>query len=252
MTAQKEAFAMKAWTVEEVMTRDVVAVPEQMPFKEVVETLTRHRVSAVPVVDTDNVVLGVVSEADLLHRVESPVGEPHRGFLDRKQRRAGRAKASAQDAGELMTAPAVIVRPSTPVAAAAQLMDREGIKRLPVVDDQHHLVGIVSRSDLLRIYLRDDDAIREELVNEVIVRTLWIDPSTVAVAVSDGVVHLTGTTDRRSTQDILVRLAATVTGVVEVVDELSYEYDDTAELRHGPFLMRPGMRDVAPGAGDLE
>jgi CBS domain-containing protein len=247
-----EEFAMKPWTVEDVMTRAVVAVPEQTSFKDIVETLTRHRVSAVPVIDADRAVLGVVSEADLLHKVDSPPGEPHWGFLARKQRRTAQAKAAAQYARDLMSAPAIVAGPATPVAAAAQLMDQEGVKRLPVVDDEGHLIGIVSRGDLLRIYLRDDATIRQEVVNEVIVHDLWIDPSTVSVSVNDGVVGLRGMTDRRSTHDILVRLVSTVTGVVGVVDDLSYDYDDSADLRRGGYLMRPRTQDVAPGAGDLE
>jgi CBS domain-containing protein len=243
---------MKPWTVEDVMTRAVVAVPEEAPFKDIVETLTTQRVSALPVIDAERRVVGVVSEADLLHKLDSPPGETHRGFLDRKQRRTARAKASARDARDLMTAPAIVVNPSTPVAAAAQLMDREAVKRLPVVDDEGHLVGIVSRGDLLRIYLRDDATIREEVVNDILVGALWIDPSTVAVAVNEGVVQLSGTTDRRSTREIVVDLVSTVAGVVGVVDELSYEYDDTADVRRRGYLMRPSLHDVAPGAGDLE
>jgi CBS domain-containing protein len=237
---------MKPWTVEDVMTRAVVAVPEQTPFKDIVQTLTTHRVSAVPVIDAERRVVGVVSEADLLHKLDSPPGETHRGFLDRKQRRTARTKASARDARDLMTAPAIVVSPSTPVAAAAQLMDREAVKRLPVVDDQGHLVGIVSRGDLLRIYLRDDATIREEVVNDILVGALWIDPSTVEVAVNEGVVQLAGTTDRRSTRDIVVELASTVAGVVSVVNDLSYEYDDTADVRRRGYLMRPSLHDVAP------
>jgi CBS domain-containing protein len=244
---------MKPWTVEDVMTRPAVAVPQSTPFRDIVETLATHAVSAVPVIDTDRRVVGVVSEADLLHKLESPVGEPHRRFLQRKKRRAAQAKASANDAHDLMSAPAIVVGPAEPVAAAAQLMDRERIKRLPVVDDERHLIGIVSRGDLLRIYLRDDGAIRDEVVNEVLVGALWIDPAIISVTVDQGVVRLRGQTDRRSTREILVGMVATVSGVVRVISELTFDYDDTADLRpRGGFLMRPGPRDVAPGAGDLE
>jgi CBS domain-containing protein len=243
---------MKQWTVGDVMTTDVVAVAGPTPFRELVEILNRSRVSAVPVIDADRTVLGVVSEADLLHKVEAPVGEPHRGILERKRRRAGEAKASAHLAEELMTSPAVVTSPTTPVASAAQVMDREAVKRLPVVDDDGHLVGIVARSDLLRIYLRDDEAIREEIIAAVLIRTMWIDPEAISVTVDGGVVTLEGMTDRRSTRDILVRLVPTVTGVIDLVDELCYEFDDTDEIRQGGYLMRPSARDVAPGAGDLE
>lgn len=151
-----------------------------------------------------------------------------------------------------MSAPAIVVRPSERVAAAAQLMDRQTVKRLPVVDDDGHLVGIVSRGDLLRIYLRHDETIRDEVVNEVVVGALWIDPATVSVAVDGGVVRLSGTTDRRSTREILAQMASTVTGVVAVVNDLSFDYDDTADVRRRGYLMRPSGHDVAPGSGDLE
>jgi CBS domain-containing protein len=244
-----EELRMQQWAVRDVMTENVVAVPAETPYKDLAETLTRHRVSAVPVVDAAGAVIGVVSEADMLYKLENADREPHLRFLERKQRRAERAKATADVAAELMSAPAVVIGPSESVAAAAKLMDRERVKRLPVVDADGRLLGIVSRGDLLRIYLRDDEKIREEILDQVLHRTLWIDPSTISVSVERGVVTLAGAADRRSTKGLIVRLVAGVTGVVDIVDGMSYDYDDTADLRRGGYLMRPSIEDMAPGKG---
>ncbi|MGE5828024.1 MAG: CBS domain-containing protein [Micromonosporaceae bacterium] len=227
---------MPRWTVRDVMTEQVVSVTEDVPYREIVETLAHHAVSAVPVVGADGRVLGIVSEADLLHKMEFTGLEPHLRLLERKQRRTARAKASGDTARDLMSAPAVTVSPEVALSAAAQAMEQERVKRLPVVDDQGRLVGIVSRRDLLRVYLRDDESVREEIRRQVLHRTLWIDPETVSVSVERGVVTLGGSVDRRSTAQIIVRVCETVPGVVEVVDDIAFDYDDTAELHRHHYL----------------
>jgi CBS domain-containing protein len=236
---------MKRWTVEDVMTRAVVTVDEDAPYKEVVETLAEHAVSAVPVVAKDGRVVGIVSEADLLHKMEFAGLEPHVHLLERKRRRTARAKASAETAGDLMTSPAIVIGVPESLTTAAKIMDAERVKRLPVVDEFGHLAGILSRRDLLRVYLRDDDAIRHEVNEDVLLRSLWIEPGTVSVEVERGVVTLAGTVDRRSTVPLVVRMVETVAGVVEVVNHLSYHHDDTADLnRH--HLMDPTVRETVP------
>lgn len=224
---------MRRWSVQDVMTTDVVTVDQSAGYKEIVDALAKHAVSALPVVDGDRRVLGVVSEADLLHKMEFAGLEPHVHLLERKRRRTARNKATADTARDLMSAPAVVVRPNEPLANVAKLMDAERVKRLPVVDESGRLVGIISRRDLLRVYLRDDEAIRDEIVTQVLLRTLWIEPNTITVEVSRGVVTLSGTVDRRSTVPLVVRLVEGVGGVVDVVDQLTYHYDDTAEMRQG-------------------
>jgi CBS-domain-containing membrane protein len=125
-----------------------------------------------------------------------------------------------------MTAPPVVIGPDTSVGAAAKLMDAEHVKRLPVVDDAGRIMGVVSRKDLLSLYLRDDEDIRREVVNEVLVRVMWIDPSRVSVSVAQGVVTLDGTVERRSSLSIINELVARLAGVVEVVGNLNYRIDD--------------------------
>jgi CBS domain-containing protein len=223
---------MRTWQVGDVMTTDVATVDTETRYRDIVDLITSRHVSAVPVVDSFGRVLGVVSEADLLHKVEL-VGEPHeRRVIESRRRRNARLKADAVSAGDLMTSPAVTTFPDTPVVVAAKTMDRERVKRLPVINSLGHLVGIVTRSDLLRVHLRPDPDIRRDIVDEVLRRVLGVNEDVVTVEVDDGVVQLTGRLDARSSVDIAVRLAANVSGVVGIINELSYDRDDSllAEL----------------------
>ncbi|GAA2565016.1 hypothetical protein GCM10010435_42020 [Winogradskya consettensis] len=136
---------MKLRRVDDVMTRDVVTVDENCPYDELVRLLIRKRVSGLLVVNRFGHVLGVVSETDLLHRLQAP----HRLSLSRRGRRR-RAKATARTARDLMTAPATPVRRSLSVEATAERMLAAGVRRLPVEDESGRLVGIITRSDLLR------------------------------------------------------------------------------------------------------
>lgn len=227
---------MFRWTVRDVMTVNVVTVAAETPYKQIVEQLVEHAVSAVPVVDNRGAILGVLSEADLLHKMEFTGLEPHVHLLERKQRRIAMAKASGDIARDLMSSPAVTVGPDVSVSAAARMMDQRRVKRLPVVDEQGRVIGIVARSDLLRLYLRDDATIRDEIIGQVLLRTLWIDPETITVSVQSGVVTLGGAADRLSSAQIAVRLCGSVAGVVDVVDEMTYDYDDTADLHRHDFM----------------
>jgi CBS domain-containing protein len=226
--------------VDDVMTTDVVTVTADTPYREIVDTLAGRRVSAAPVVDENHRVVGLVSEADLLHKIEY-VGEDHeRRVFAGKRRRAAQAKAHGAAAQDLMSAPAVTIAPDASLTAAAKLMDDERVKRLPVTDQLGHLRGIVSRADLLRVYLRPDADIVRDVLEEVLRRTLWVEPGTVEVQVRDGVVTLTGRTDRRSTAQLAVALTRTVPGVVDVTDRLEFEFDDRELTRAGgtyPFGM---------------
>jgi CBS domain-containing protein len=219
---------MKLWTVDDVMTKDVASVREDTPYREIVDILTARHVSAVPVVDDFGRVLGVVSEADLLHKIETEGQlEPRRVFESRR-RRSVRSKAGATVASDLMSAPAVTTMPHTLIPAAARRMDADRVKRLPVVDDLGRLVGIVTRSDLLKVHLRPDADIRHDVVEGVLRRVLAVRDGTVRVEVHGGVVKLVGELDRHSATIAAVRLAHAVAGVVAVDDQLTFELDDTA------------------------
>lgn len=216
---------MKSWTVDDVMTQVVVSVEETAGYRSVVDVLIGRRISAVPVVDAGERVTGVVSEADLLRKIEYAGDEAPRLFEGRR-RRGERGKALAGTVSELMSAPAVTVPAGTSIADAARLMDDENVKRLPVVDDLGRLVGIVTRGDLLRVHLRPDGDIQEE--TEAVVRD-----EEVTARVSDGVVTLQGRVAPASIAEELVRLTRRVPGVVRVVDQIRYDYDDRAVLATG-------------------
>jgi CBS-domain-containing membrane protein len=228
---------MKRHTVADVMTRRVATVTEETTYKQIVETLTKNGVSAVPVVDLDQHVIGVVSEADLLHKVDIAGLEPHGWPLERKRTRIAREKANADFAGDLMTVPPITVTESDSVAVAARLMDTEQVKRLPVVDSKGRLVGIVSRSDLLRPYLRTDEDLREEISQGVLLRTMWMDPREFSVAVDQGIVTIRGEVERSSSIPILIGIIRSVPGVVDVIERVSSRLDDDRQPTPPPYIV---------------
>jgi CBS domain-containing protein len=222
--------------VQDVMTTDVAYARESTPYKELAMLLTTRRVSAVPVTDDRGHVLGVVSEADLLLKREQ-LARPLVQMLSAPRRRRDRAKARATVAAELMSRPAITIDPEATLAAAARRLHAEGVKRLPVVDAAGRLVGIVSRVDLLKGFLRSDEELRGEIVEDVIFGDLLMAPDRFDVHVSDGVVVLQGRCERRSLIPTVVRAVAAVDGVVQVENRLGYDVDD---------LSPPPPRAVAP------
>jgi CBS domain-containing protein len=212
--------------VRDVMTTEVVAVQPWTPFREIVDRLAEHRISAAPVLDADGRVLGVVTEADLLLKQEHPDLELNVPLVWSRRRRLEREKAAAVVADKLMTTPAVTVPPTTTVTEAARRMHTAGVKRLPVVDETGRLVGIVSRADLLKVFTRPDNAIRREIMEDVIVGDFMMAPSRFFIHVDDGVVVLQGRVERRSLIPYLVRTVHGVEGVVRVEDRLTFDVDD--------------------------
>ncbi|WP_255950587.1 CBS domain-containing protein [Streptomyces odontomachi] len=222
---------MRQRSVSDLMTRGVVDVGPDTGFKEIVKTLADHDITAVPVVDDDGHPLGVVSEADLM-RFEARRPDPSGRVPEVLQRYApptddtGPAAGRSPRAGNLMTSPALVAYPEWSVVEAARLMDEGHVKRLPVVDRADHLVGMLSRADLLRAFLRQDSAIHEEITTDILTDTFHMAPSDVDVNVVDGDVTLRGTVQRRSTVPVLVRLCRSVDGVVSVLSELTARTDD--------------------------
>ncbi|MFF1511222.1 CBS domain-containing protein [Streptomyces sp. NPDC058326] len=182
------------------MTDSVVSVVPATPFSGVAQLLADHDISGVPVLDEDDRVVGVVSESDLLTQREPT-------------------------ARDLMTAPAVTVHAEETVAEAARLMVRRGVERLPVVDEEERLVGMVTRRDLLRVFLRPDAEIRRRVREEVMPVALGPGADEVDVHVLDGVVTLHGRVRRQGHARTLVGLTEQVDGVVAVVDRLSMDED---------------------------
>jgi CBS domain-containing protein len=217
--------------VKDLMTTQVVTVGPATPFKEIVALLAEHRVSAVPVVDDDRRVLGIVSEADLLLKEEFPVPDQDVPLFWTKRRRLEREKAAGATARDLMSSVAVVsTSPEATVAEAARGMHAAGVKRLPVIGEDGRLVGIVSRGDLLKVFNRTDRAIRREIIDDVIVGDFTMDPNRFFIHVDDGVVVLQGRVERRSLLPYVLRAVHGVEGVVRVEDRLSYDLDDADTL----------------------
>ncbi|MFI8986147.1 CBS domain-containing protein [Streptomyces antimycoticus] len=199
--------------VSDVMTRTVVAVGRDAPFKEMVQTLRQWRVSAMPVLEGEGRVIGVVSEADLLPKEELRDSDPDR--FEQLRRLPDLAKARAVTAEELMSSPAVSVHTDATLAEAARIMAVRGVKRLPVVDAEGMLLGIVSRADLLKVFLRPDEDIEEE-VRRTVVAYLFPGDSGIHVGVDEGVVTLSGQLRDTAPIPVAARLARAVEGVVDV------------------------------------
>ena len=212
---------MKKATVADVMTRTVISAGKDMPFKEIARLMAENGVRGLPVLSDDDQVVGVVSEEDLLKALDG--GHSHLEWLIDGRRGDLSGDVSA---GDLMSREVVSVAPEQQVDEAARIMLRNGITRLPVLDDAGHLVGIVTRTDLLRRYLRSDEAIRQEIAEDLILETMWIDPSTIRVTVEAGVATLEGRVETKSTKELLVELVRRVDGVIGVEDRLTFAADE--------------------------
>ena len=216
-------------TVRHAMTRYVLTVPLIAPLREVARLLMDNRISGVPVVDVDGTVLGVVSEADLLIKEQGPGAIHHRPlarFLgESRKTRAQLVKLGAITAAEAMTSPAVTITSGRPIHEAAAIMTARRINRLPVVDNGR-LVGIISRADLVRAYVRSDDELAETIRQDVILRILWLDPDQFTLVVKGGVASISGRVERRSTAEMIEQSVRMVPGIVDVHASVSWSMDD--------------------------
>ncbi len=218
-------------TVKDVMTRSVVAVRETAGYKDIVTVMRRRRVSAFPVLDSDDHVVGVVSEADLLLKEAVPAARSTTAIPPwAVSRRKERAKATGVTAAELMTQPAVTISPGATVAEAARLMYSSRVKRLPVVDGNGRLTGIVSRVDVLSVFGRPDEQIRAEVIKDVLGGEFALDPDNFDVNVKSGIVTVTGPLERRAVAFQLLDAITCVEGVVDVRDRLSYPPGETPKI----------------------
>ena len=206
-------------TVQEIMTTRVIWVKKDATFREMAVALHENRVSAFPVVDDDHKVIGVVSEADLLTKEAL---DDESGVLAGLLHRKDQAKARGVIAGELMTTAVVAVRPEDTVEHAAKLMYDRRVKRLPVTDADGHLVGIISRADVLSVFDRTDHQIHDEITDQVLIGEFLVDPMIFDVAVKDGIVTLCGRPETNETGREIVRRVRHVQGVVAVRDRLDY------------------------------
>lgn len=208
--------------VSDVMTTSVVTVDRATPYKEIARLLAKNRISGMPVLKMGREVAGVVTEADLLAAESKTARQLHSarrlGFPSRAKRHP------AFTAGELMTAPAITIGPHVTVHAASRLMSTSHIRLMPVVTEHNTLIGVVSRRDLLAVFLRPDEDIAAD-VCQVLNEILHAEPGEANVAVRDGIVTLSGTLDPATGAHgdlipVAIRLMWDVDGVVDVIDRL--------------------------------
>jgi CBS domain-containing protein len=216
--------------VRELMTRRVLTIGPETPIKDVAKILVENRISGLPVCDIEGHVLGVISEGDILYKEHDPVkgarGGPLAWLSSDSPRYTEYMKSRALAARAAMTAPAITIAPYESVSEAARIMASRGVNRLPVVKSGK-LVGIVTRADLVRAFVRTDEEVAREIEDDVLERTLWLDRGTVDVDVVRGAVQLAGTVPKRSDAMLLERLVAKVPGVVDVDSRVTWAVDDT-------------------------
>jgi CBS domain-containing protein len=232
--------------VRDVMTEQVISVRADTPLKEVARALAEHGISGVPVVDGAQRVVGVVSEADFLLKEQEPPHpsrSPVAWLFDRAEIQRVEEKMRATTAGEIMSTPPITISADRSIREAAAMMTRSRINRLPVVD-HGRLAGIVTRADLVETFLVPDDELRRRIIHDVLRDTMWMGEEEIDVAVSEGIVALTGTVDRRSTATILERLVGQVEGVVGVASGLGWELDDRALAPVGDLESEPTAASV--------
>lgn len=249
---QPAAHPAGRWTrrVRDVMTTSVVTVDRITPYKEIARLMTEHRISGMPVLMMGRHVAGVVSEADLLVIEDSGQRRARMGRGGARLRWRGRRRPHwGLTAGELMTAPPVTIHPDATIPGAARVMNAHHIRRLPVVDPGGRLLGIVSRRDLLTVFLRPDPEIARD-VTELLDDLLHEDPGGVTAAVRNGVVTLTGSPPTGGDQDlipVLIRLVWDVDGVVDVLDRLGEKALNPAEAEEARLLTHEAAQEQWAG-----
>jgi len=215
--------------VRDLMTSDVVTVRPTTPIKDVAKLLVEHRISGMPVVDPGGRLIGVVSEGDLLFKEHEPDSIERRPlariFGDSAETRSELNKVLALTAGDAMTTPAITISAEAPIAEAAGTMTRSRVNRLPVVEGET-LVGVISRADVVRAIVQTDEALAKAIREDVLYRTLWLDPDRFNVVVTNGEARISGEAERRSEADMIERVTAMVPGVISVSTQLTWKLDD--------------------------
>ena len=197
--------------VEDVMTRAVTTVSASSPLKEAVTLFLAHGISGLPVVE-DGRLVGVLSESDIVAKETSGYGN---GDVSRAEVSHLRRERAAETVAQAMTRDPVTVEPWVPVWGAADLMAVHDVNRLPVVDADGSLIGIITRADLVRAFARSDRAIERE-IREHLLPSVDLGPNALEVTVARGVVTIRGELDSELASTCLRKTVHLVPGVVEL------------------------------------
>jgi CBS domain-containing protein len=217
----------------EIMTRDVITIGSDAPLKEAARRMVEAGISGLPVTDDSGNLVGIITEADFVKKEANRRAKKRARLLQWLDRDG--VPDRHQTVGDVMTEEVISLDVDADTTAAARLMQRANIKRVPVLSGDGRLAGPVSRRDLLRVFARSDADIRDEIADHVMLGVLWIDPKLVEVVCDDGNVALTGKVETRSDANLLAELAGRVDGVVSVIDHLTWEVDNTrVEMVPGP------------------
>ncbi len=210
----------------DLMTSDVVTVRPSTPLKEAARLMVRSRISGLPVIDEQGVLVGIITEGDFLHREVERERPRRHGLLDALLGGA-HSLAEAELVEEAMTTSLVTIGPEATLADAARVMAGREVKRLPVVEDDGRVIGVISRADIVAAFTRPDELIEDEIREDVVRRILFVDPAHIDVSVEDGVVHLAGELPTRTEVRLLTELSRRLDGVVAISNKLTWRLDDT-------------------------
>jgi len=207
----------------DIMSIDVLTVSPEDSLKAAARLMVERGVSGLPVVDSAGKLVGIITEADFLER---EADRSHRRLLDALMHKPDTV-SEAETVGEVMSTHPVIIYPEASVTEAARVMSHHHVKRLPVVNDEGELQGIISRGDVVTVFTRPDDVIEDEIREDIIDRVLLLDGDSLEVEVDDGIVRLAGVLPTRTDQRLLEEMVRRIDGVVRMESDVSFEIDDT-------------------------
>lgn len=198
--------------VVDLMTTDVIRVSPDTRIKEAARLMFRHRVSGLPVVDADGTLSGIITEADFLRM------EVARNEADEPQ--------PVETVGQVMSGGVVTIAPDAEITEAAKIMVIQDVKRLPVVDEDNKMLGIISRLDVVAVFTRPDEVIEDEIREDLLRRVLFVDPDDLEIEVKGGVVTFRGEIGTKNEARILAELSRRLDGVMRVDNQLSWRIED--------------------------
>ena len=220
--------------VRDLMTTDPLTVSADTLLKEAARTMVRNKVSGLPVIG-DGALIGIVTEGDFL-RQEANRDQPYRfSLLDALFGEGTVDPPAVETVAEVMTENVITIRPEATIGEAARVMANKRVKRLPVIDEDGALIGIISRADVVNAFTKPDEIIEDEVREDIVRRLLFLDPEDVGVSVEDGVVTLDGEMENRTEAHLLEELTRRVEGVVRVDSQLTFLVDDQKAERHYPL-----------------